>query len=278
MKIHHTLPSIELNPYLVFPESVGRYNGMPDHRVERVADSFPYFNLHYVASGEGFVEEDGVWRRLQAGDAFFYFPNRHQKYRSSEDNPWDIYWMHFYGERLAELLTEQGLRRSIVWTTSRHDLLLEHFEGLFREIRSRNFLRPSLLSMLAYGIVTEFATQVVPHSLHRNSRGTPRALADLLPSIQETACEPFSLEHWSERLGISPYYFCKIFRKTVQMTPMDFITMCRIRQAKQKLLDDPDFPVHLVAEACGYSSVSYFIKRFKEKEGVTPTAYRQLHA
>jgi AraC-like DNA-binding protein len=277
MKLHLTLPLIESNAFLVFPESVGRYNDMPDHRTEREADALPYFNLHYVAAGEGYVEDEGVWRLVQPGDAFFYFPNRPQKYRASEDNPWDVYWMHFYGHRVSEYLTELGFRRSVVWSTNRNELLKEQMEKLIREIHSRKLLRPPVLSTLAYGVLTEFMAQAVPHDSTRN-QDTIRAMTELLPAMQDNACEPFSLEYWANKAGISTYYFCKMFRKATQLSPMDFITLCRIRHAKQMLLDDPNQPIYQVAQECGYESVSYFIKRFKEKEGVTPTVYRQLHA
>jgi AraC-like DNA-binding protein len=263
--------------YLVFPESVGRYNDFPDHRMDRPAATFPYFNLHYVVSGEGYVEDDGKWRLLHAGDAFLYFPDRSQQYRSSEENPWDIYWMHFYGDRLEEILTERGFRSSVVWSSKTADLLCENIQKLFHEIENTKLMRPSVLSMLAYGVLTEFMTQAVPHH-SRRARDSARSVTELLPSMQDAACEPFSLEAWAAKAEISTYYFCKSFRKATQMTPMEFITLYRIRHAKQMLLDDPNRPVHLVSEACGYPSVSYFIKRFKQLEGMTPSAYRGLYS
>ncbi|RED58627.1 helix-turn-helix domain-containing protein [Cohnella lupini] len=276
MKLHLTLPSMDSNPYLVFPESVGRYNEMPDHRTERQSD-FPYFNFHYVASGQGFVEVEGQWQLVQPGDAFFYFPHQSQQYRSSEENPWDVYWMHFYGDRISEHLTELGFRRSVVWSTNRNEGLKQRMGNLIQEIDNHKLLRPSTLSMLTYGVIAEFMAQAVPHRSSRNQE-TLREITDLLPAMQDAASKPFSLDVWAAKAGISTYYFCKMFRKATQLSPMDFITLCRIRLAKQLLLDDPASSVEFVAQTCGYDSVSYFIKRFKDKEGVTPTVYRRLHA
>ena len=117
MRTHLTLPLMESKLFLIFPESTGRYMDEPDHKLERLAHNTPHFNLHYVKSGEGFVEVDGQWEPLYAGDAFLYFPNQHQKYRTSESNPWDVYWLHFYGDRLVEILTEQGFWQSVIWST-----------------------------------------------------------------------------------------------------------------------------------------------------------------
>ncbi|WP_027087514.1 helix-turn-helix transcriptional regulator [Cohnella panacarvi] len=276
MRIHCSFPTMELSPYLILPESVGRYAEMPDHEAVRASGTLPYFNLHVVASGEGYVEEDGERRLLQAGDAFFYFPNRPQRYYSCTDEPWDVYWIHFYGQLLPELLTGQGLRSSIVWSIHRPERLLDNFEALIGEAQGSKLLRPSVLSTLTYGVLAEFMAEAVPYRT-RKSPAPVIGIADLLPALQDAACEPFSLERWASELDVSVHYFCKLFRRTMQMSPMDFVTLCRIRRAKQLLLDDRDQPVQRVAEACGYPSASYFIKRFKEKEGVTPAAYRLLH-
>lgn len=277
MKIHLTLPLLEPNPFFVFPESVGRYRDAPDHRVEREADSLPYFNLHFVKSGEGCVEEDGQWRPVYAGDAFLYFPGQPQKYRTSESNPWDVYWMHFYGDRLKESLTEQGFRRFTLWSTRQEDALEASLQRLIREVDKRKLFDPAILSTAAYGVYAAFIAQATPHRLSRN-RDAIEAIRELLPAMQEAASQPFSLADWAAKIGVTTHYFCKLFRKSTQMSPMDFITLCRIRHAKQQLMDDPALSVDEIARLCGYSSTSYFIKRFKEKESVTPAAYRQLHA
>lgn len=273
MKTHLTLPVMEPNTYVIFPEAAGRYYDEPEHWTVRPADTFGFFNLHYVVSGQGYVEVDGEWKLLQPGDAFLYFPNRSQQYRSSTENPWDVYWMHFYGDALPEILTRQGFRRTLLWSTNGTKGLQETWNRLLSEIEHNKLLRPSVLSMLSYGILAEFSAQAVP-LLPRRNRDTSQAVLQLLPAMQEAACEPFTLGEWAAKAGCTPFYFCKLFRKVAQMSPMDFIRLCRIRQAKQLLLDDSARPIAEIAQICGYPSVSYFIKRFKEIEGVTPAAYR----
>jgi AraC-like DNA-binding protein len=96
--------------------------------------------------------------------------------------------------------------------------------------------------------------------------------------MQQEAAEPFILEQWSERAGVSPHYFCKLFRSAMEMTPMDFITRCRLQMAKQWLLERKDTNIGQIAADVGYPSVSYFNKRFMEHEGMTPTVYRKLYS
>jgi AraC-like DNA-binding protein len=93
--------------------------------------------------------------------------------------------------------------------------------------------------------------------------------------MQDEACQPFELKVWAAKAGVSSYYFCKPFRKATQLTPMEFISLCRIRQAKQLLLEQKKLPITQIALECGYPSVSYFIQRFKKQEGLTPLEYRK---
>ncbi|MNI98530.1 DNA-binding transcriptional regulator AraC [compost metagenome] len=60
------------------------------------------------------------------------------------------------------------------------------------------------------------------------------------------------------------------------MTPLEFVTLCRLQAAKQQLLEKPEQQVADIARRCGYDNPSYFNRRFMESEGMTPTDYRRL--
>ncbi|MNI51951.1 HTH-type transcriptional regulator YesS [compost metagenome] len=111
------------------------------------------------------------------------------------------------------------------------------------------------------------------------NRGTDAAdrILKLLPLMQQRACEPFVLEEWSEQVGISVHYFCKLFRKITMMTPLDFITLCRMQMAKQWLLEQPSWTIKYIAKEAGYPSTSYFNQRFLAHEGKTPGEFRKLY-
>jgi AraC-like DNA-binding protein len=95
--------------------------------------------------------------------------------------------------------------------------------------------------------------------------------------MQSKACEPFELDYWAEQAGVSTYYFCRLFKRDTQMTPMEFITLCRLQLSKQLLLDHKEMTIKEIALKAGYPSISYFNKRFLKHEGMTPTNYRELY-
>lgn len=276
MRRQYNLPTLAEPPFFCLPESVGWYSDWPEHSVNRSKDALDNFSIHLITAGKGTVELEGETFTLQPGDAFLYFPLMQQRYYSSQDEPWDVRWFHFYGgPKLIEYMTELGYRRTTLWTVKSWKELIPLFHALLEEAETHSFLHLATLSSLTYTILTEFMSRAEPFTGGKLAETSDR-LAKLLPAIRSTASEPFVLEEWAEKAGVSTYYFCKLFRKTMQMTPLDFVTLCRLQHAKQLLLERSDWPVKRVAMEVGYTNPSYFNKRFMEQEKMTPLEYRRI--
>ncbi|MGM1045926.1 AraC-type DNA-binding protein [Paenibacillus uliginis N3/975] len=267
-----TLPQM---PFFCFPESVGIYRDEPDHYVFRKAGALNNFNIHYVASGKGYVEIDNQVYELGPGEAVLYLPMQIQHYYSSEDDPWDVRWVHFYGSGLQNYFIERNFHKSQLWSIRQQAAFELAHEALLREAETNRMLDLTHLSTLTYALLAVFVQQASPLSRSKLHTSGKRIL-ELLPMMQQEAAQPFVLEEWAERLGVSTYYFCKLFRNVMEMTPMDFITRCRLQMAKQWLLERKDITIGQIAVDAGYPSVSYFNKRFMEHEGMTPSEYRRL--
>ncbi len=253
------LPTLKDHPYFILPESVGMYIENSHHSVHRPLNSSDDFNMHLVLKGKGYVEIDGTVHTLQKkGDAFLYFPYERQRYYNSEDDPWSIRWTHFYGGMLKAFLVERGFHRSNLWTVKQPKELEEAMSALQEEAEEYKLLRIDRLSTLTYAVLTVFMLHAVPLTAKR-AESTDR-IVKLLPAIQEQACLPFELDKWAEKAGVTSYYFCKLFRKATQMTPLMFVTLCRVQYAKQRLIET-QMTVKEIAEQAGYPSASYFNKK-----------------
>ncbi len=272
----YLLPTLHNHEFMILPESIGCYSEEPDHDVDRQVGTLNNFSIHFVISGTGYIEIDGKRFTLKRGDAFLYFPMQEQRYYSSKDDPWDIRWVHFYGNVLHEFLAEQAFDQHSLWTIQHLPSLEKVHEQLLREAESNSFLQLLQLSTLTYTFLMEFITNASPKTSVRRQEFDDR-IQTLLPSMQRMACEPFELDYWAKQTGVSTYYFCRLFKRATQMTPMQFITLCRLQISKQWLLDKKEMTVKEIALKAGYPSISYFNKRFLEQEGMTPTEYRMLY-
>lgn len=73
---------------------------------------------------------------------------------------------------------------------------------------------------------------------------------------------------------MSKYYFCRQFKKSTNTTIMKYILKTRIVMAKNMLLNE-NLTITEISNRCGFSSVSYFSRIFKEETGLSPLNYKK---
>jgi len=76
----------------------------------------------------------------------------------------------------------------------------------------------------------------------------------------------------ADECNISEVYFRKLFIKHFNTTPKKFILDVRIQKAKH-LLAEGVLKINAISDECGFSNPYHFCRVFKEKTGLTPTAY-----
>jgi AraC-like DNA-binding protein len=74
--------------------------------------------------------------------------------------------------------------------------------------------------------------------------------------------------------NISPGYISHLSRQFTHHKFNENLLLIRLKHAKS-MLNDTQFSVNEIADECGFSCASYFIKRFKSYYGVTPNNYRK---
>jgi AraC-like DNA-binding protein len=95
--------------------------------------------------------------------------------------------------------------------------------------------------------------------------------------IAEHIAEDFSLDTVARAAGMSPYYFCKIFKANVGLNYTDYVSRARVERVKYSMLN-PNTRVSEAAYAAGFQSLSQFNRVFRRIVGESPSVYRtQLH-
>ena len=91
--------------------------------------------------------------------------------------------------------------------------------------------------------------------------------------IQAHLTENLSLEAMATEVGMSRFYFCRLFKKSTGITPYQYLIKCRIEQSKI-LLRERKLSIADIALEVGFSNQSHFTKHFKLLTGNTPKVYR----
>lgn len=98
-------------------------------------------------------------------------------------------------------------------------------------------------------------------------------LKAVLDYVRSHYTEPVTLKELADIACMSPTYFCRYFHQEMGKTPFAFLNEYRIKKAAI-LLDGSSLSVSDIAINCGFDNISYFIRKFKEYQGVTPKKYR----
>ncbi len=90
--------------------------------------------------------------------------------------------------------------------------------------------------------------------------------------LRELANPDYGVEQLSTDMGLSRSQLFRKFRAIADLKPSDYIKVIRLQEA-QKLLHKNELNVNEIAEACGFTTPSYFITSFKKHFGTTPKNY-----
>ncbi|MBE9064599.1 AraC family transcriptional regulator [cf. Phormidesmis sp. LEGE 11477] len=98
-------------------------------------------------------------------------------------------------------------------------------------------------------------------------------LRQAIDYIRAHLAENLSLDTMSTEVGMSRFYFCRLFKQSTGITPYQYLIKCRVEKAKL-LLRRRKSSIADVALEVGFSNQSHFTKHFKRLIGITPKTYR----
>lgn len=78
------------------------------------------------------------------------------------------------------------------------------------------------------------------------------------------------------QVNLNEQYFCRLFKKAIGRSPMEYINEYRIKQTR-RLLEETDLPVTEICLECGYNNLGNFLREFRKYTGTTPLQYRKNH-
>lgn len=128
----------------------------------------------------------------------------------------------------------------------------------------------------AVAILQSFALQL-GESAHRllfaNATHEPEAVRNAKAFIHQHLAEPMSLEAVAKAVNVSPFHFCKLFKRATGLTFTDFVNRARVEKAKRMLMK-PAARITEVAYDVGFQSLSHFNRSFRRIASESPTEFR----
>ncbi|MBQ9140191.1 MAG: helix-turn-helix transcriptional regulator [Lachnospiraceae bacterium] len=232
------------------------------------------FQLLYVASGRAHFHFDGKEKIITAGHMVLYRPKEPQKYEYYGEDQTEVYWVHFTGGNVTNLLRSYGLTddKKVFYCGSGIE-----YQNLFRAmIYELQMCKDNYAEMLEMYLRQLFIL------LQRYFKTSAKVDNTQIAAEIDKATVYFN-EHYSEDICIEDYaknhnmstsWFIRNFKQYTGFTPMQYILNKRIYNA-EALLQNPQYNVTEVALIVGYDNPLYFSRIFKKMKGVSPSEYRK---
>ena len=160
----------------------------------------------------------------------------------------------------------------------RHDPLINNLaSALVREMLAADegtrLFTQSLASVLSVHLIRNYA-EGMP-AAPRPAHGPTRAVSAAIRFIRERYAEQISLTDIASAAGLSPFHLTRVFKKTMGLSPHQYLVEVRVHSARALLSSGGDRPsLAEVAAAVGFADQSHLTRQFKRILGTTPKKAR----
>ncbi len=122
--------------------------------------------------------------------------------------------------------------------------------------------------------LSRFACDYADYLMQLRQNVSSDVLTEIERDIRRNYAENLTLRDLGKKYYINSSYLGQIFRKKYGQSFKDYLTNFRINEAA-KLLRNTDRRVSEIAEEVGYRDGDYFIRKFIELKGCTPSRFRK---
>jgi RpiB/LacA/LacB family sugar-phosphate isomerase len=103
----------------------------------------------------------------------------------------------------------------------------------------------------------------------------PRRLQRVLSHVRDNVEKGLAVGELAQVVGMSQYYFSKLFKMSTGTTPHQYVMRQRVERAQEMLRETP-LPLVEIASQVGFETQSHFTSVFRRLTGITPKRYREM--
>ena len=218
-------------------------------------------------------------QQIESGRAFLVSPHQYHQLNWQTPAELTLFYLHprFFCIAIDDSIEnshfEIGDRFSLV-----SDTLIQEVGVIFRYLCGEGMAAEKLyLESLANLLAVHLLQNYLNHKLKVRSleRGlSPKKLDSVLHYIEANLDRKITLSTLANIAGVGKFYFCRLFKSSLGLTPYQYVIQQRVVRAK-KLLQYSNIPICDIALDCGFSSQSHLAKHFRSMVKESPMNYRK---
>lgn len=276
------------------------YSPHVDFFIDRADDvvgvDMPSFHIHYkfeiyyeIEGGRRYFIEDSAYV-VNAGSVVLIGENQIHKTASLGDTPSSRIVLNFsreYLERVAQAFPNVDFFAFL--SEERNHLLTgltvkqqNQIYGLLQQLlamedetsAAADALRRLLLGTLLLELKEHCRRQ--QEQTAENGRVSNHTVDQIQAYIAEHYAEKLTLTGIANQFYISPYYLSRMFKKSINLSLIEYINGVRIKAA-QNLIERSSGSIAEIAAKTGFMTTAHFRRVFKDATGLSPQQYRQYY-
>lgn len=210
--------------------------------------------------------------------AFLYRPDCPQSYYCIKTgDPLSLYWVHFTGFGVEELLCQCGMEGKTAFGTG----VAKELTSVFRKLTAEMQIKAEAYHHSTAALVEYLLSLVVRYAskggtLSEENSSVDQRIAGILAYIHTNYQSDLSVAELAKQANLSVSRFSYLFNESIRMFPKTYIMRYRISKACE-MLRNTDFSVGQIGYFVGFHDPLYFSRIFKKYMQMPPSSYVQQY-
>lgn len=234
-----------------------------------LGETHRFWELTYLDTGELDTCINDKNYTIKANQAIFYSPNQ---FHDQNTKMHCSYLTIIFEMDIPEEM-ESVLKNRIFTISNQYGNLLKDFIQikLYKNDHASDVLISDLYCFIMHILLTEKEkTKAVKTSSQVKYQN--ELLDNIIVYINDNIYDDLSIDKICRTFALSRSSIQLMFKNQLKITPKAYIEEVRFNKARQ-LIKDSMFSISEIAVLCGFSSIHYFSRKFKERYNVSPRDY-----
>ena len=217
-----------------------------------------------------FIYSDGKKTEVAEAHQYILFPPNTDAFHASYKDGFINDWIFFSGDTAKKIIEEFGIPLSLPFRIDNHSIIEPYVNKIDAELKFKHTAYENKISALVTEMLIELGRRYEYSS--KKSHTAFEAINNARTYMLNHVADKISTQDLAEYSNYSVSRFCYLYNLFFGRAPMDDLINARIEKAIT-LLRYQNATITETAELCGFSSIHYFSRTFKEKTGVSPSVY-----
>jgi AraC family transcriptional regulator, arabinose operon regulatory protein len=238
-----------------------------NHAFDRTLD---LYSLIYCYDGKGYLDVNGKSYIIIPGTAFYLAAGVKHTYGNEVGGYWSGYWVHFQGASGASLTRACFTDSVEVFTVGTNHKLQELYEDILKSLRVGHQMQDVFHASNALRYMLSYIELLRKKPVIDSEQ--ERQLEEVLAYMAQNVRVSLSLDQLATKAHLSKYQFVRSFKKHTGITPVQYFTMLRIKEACDLLIQKGS-SIQEISSDLGFENPDYFSTIFKRVMGCPPSKF-----